>query len=452
MSKERLSILKMLEEGKITSAEALHLLQALDDSESNDGNKDNLDLNFDFSKSIQNTIDELNKRTEIISRRLSLKIDDITKELEANLKLNPEKISDSLKAFGDDFKTSLDKVSSEISKNSAELSSKISGEASQFTRTSESPDMLSENIRNLQGYFYNTSINIPGLGDKLSSIFKNLTPQDTNSKVYSAVYRKSVSDTSVMKLVFESINGDICVEVYDENEIEIELYCKTSEKNIDRIISIIDTNDTYGARVNGLSSTSVSFNIKIPKKIFKRIYSSTSNGKIDMSDVSCKNLICITPKGRISISGVKSDIIECTTSYSRIEFFDIICQRLFAKTSNSPVSADNINCSYCDIKTTNGRIVLELSDELSTESEIGLSTDNSSIDIVIPQTPDTGAYIDASVDNGSVSINIPDILYSIKEHKTTGMSHVTCSTDGYDSVKNHIKITAQTTNSNITVK
>lgn len=452
MNNERLRILTMLAEGKITSSEALNLIEALDSSGSKNQSSSGMDLNQNLLESIQKSFDELNKKTESISSELLNKVESIGRHIESKMDIDPEKINESLNTFQNEFKTSIDKISKDMSMDNNSLSSKISESVFDLNKKGTDPDKLNEYMEDLKKCLTGISINIPGLNDKLPNIFKNIDLFNGPSNTFTKTYSKTVSDSSDLKLTFESTNGSIIIEGHDEDEVLIDMYCRTPEKDIRRIITVIDKPDIYGVKTKALSNTVVNLNVQIPKKKFLRIYISTFNDKIQVSDISCSTLMCTAPKGRITISGVSCDIIDCSTSRSKIELSDIVSKKLFVKTSDSPVTADNINCSLCHIKTSDNRIFFAFSDEFAGKNETTLTTSNGKIEADLYLLPETGVYVDGSTTDGNINIDIPDIYYKINEQSIPGSSHVICQRENFNTAKNTVKITAHTTNAWIGIK
>lgn len=449
MNNEKLKILTMLEEGKITSDEAVKLLNTFDTVEEVNGQDNSL------SNAIKTFIDNFNKNTNSISRELLEKLDYMHENLSGSITLSEKNLTSSLKPLQTDLEGLIGKIIVDIDKNSNNITSTLSEEAAQLNKLlniegGQGSSDLSRGIDDLQKNLQSIPIDTSLLSGKLSNMFDMITQIPSNTNNYSKFFSKKIADASSLNLLFETVNGSISLEGYDCEEIEVSVHCKVPGSCNGEVISVIDTPETYGISINKDNGSAVSLDIRMPKFVFNRIHADTSNGKIRVLDLRCKDLICITSKARISLAGLECSTIKANTCEGKIELSDIHSKKLFIKTSNSPIEVDNISCELSEIITVNGNINLELSDNISGRNEFKLSTSNGRIDIVLSQPPETGLYIDTFSFNGNVNIiDQPPLSYSKNEHNKLGNSHIIGETPGYNTSEKSIKITAQTTNNTI---
>lgn len=95
MVEEKMKILKMLEEGKITADEAVNLLNSLDGK-----SKPNLDRGYE-SKNMQNNTQPKNKTESSFTMDLEKKIEVLSRDLEPKIKKAAKTIMDTADSFAE---------------------------------------------------------------------------------------------------------------------------------------------------------------------------------------------------------------------------------------------------------------------------------------------------------------------------------------------------------------
>lgn len=453
MNNERLKILILLEEGKITSEEANSLLKTFDSLEDENKQKNQ---NNNLSGTIKSIIENFSGNASSMSEELLKDFNRIDKKLQGKLTPDMKEFTLNLKSLQADLENIINRIIDDVNKSTGDITSTISEEASRLNGLVADKDG-SDNLSRSMGELHKNLKDIPGdtssLTGKFSDIFNGLTQINTNINAYNKTFRKAISDASSINLEFQAINGSISIEGYEGSEIEIEAYCKIPADSTDKAISIIDEEGIYKVIADENKNLSISFDIKIPKSMFNRICLSTSNGKIRALDLLCKDFISITSDAKISLSGLKCSIIESNTSEGKIELSDIDSEKVFLQAFNSPIVLDNIRCKLSDIVTTNSNIYLELSDTIYGKSEYKLSTDNGKIDVNLSLPPGTGISIDAFSLNGTVDvIDMPSLSYSKKESSKSGSSHIIGETPNYNTAANCVKVTAVTSKQSILIK
>lgn len=396
-------------------------------------------------------IDELNKNAGTISKELLRELDNISKDLKEKLNVDPKELSQTLESIGGDFKDKIDKIAENINKSTDSISTKVSEETSELKKSLGDVQTLDKNLKDLQQCLSNISITIPGLGEEISDLFGNLATQEKGLNTYKPKYKKSIPETIPMELSFENPDGNIYLEGYGGDKLEIEVYCKTPEKDIGNVISITDEPGAYRFAVKKLPHTTVSLDIRTPNRDINNVYAA-ADGRIRVCDLKCNNLICKSTKGRVSLAGLNCISIVCSSGEGRVSLADIWSPNLSVKTSNSSIIADNICCNICSMKTSNGKIIFQLSDEMPEDKEIDLSTDNDKIDVALSIPDETPLYIEALTTESSINVDIPDIICDVGEQPSPGIVHFICHTPSYDPKIGGIRLKISTVNAPINIK
>lgn len=454
MDNERLRILSMLQEGMITSSEAVELLKAIDPYDERNGSYGTSEINDNLSSSMENVIADFNKNTGNISEELSNKFSGMDKKLQEMMNISLEKLISNMEFLEKNLKSIVDKITQNLNENTDILSSKLKEETSNLTgliveKDGEEMGKLSRSMKDMQSNLGSIRIDSSALGEGLSGIFANLAQNVKSSRVISELYKKNIDDASSINLKFEALGGSLFLEGYDGDAIETEVYCRTTHESVTEAVLVTEKDDIYGICPISPNITSVQLDIKIPSKKFKEISVSTSDGKIEVSGISCECLFCTTSRGKLSLSNLSCGIIEAGTSEGKVSLSEIKSKKIFVNTFNSPILINSTFCKSSDMITANGAINLELNDSVNGNYEYKLTTENAPINVELSIPNGTGIFIDALSENGNISVNeIPDFKYNSVDSKS-GSRHMTGQTSDFEKSESTIKIIAKNKNSQI---
>lgn len=458
MGDERLKILSMLEEGKITRGEAVKLLDALDSAAQRDQPAQRGISNDSLTQSIESVLSDFNIKADGVSKEMSQNFSGMEGKLHEMLSGSLEKLSSNFESLQKNLQNIINNITEDMDKSTVSLSSRLKEETSILGSLIDgeggnNTGKLYRNMEDMQKNFGALPLDPSALAASLSAVFGSLMQSTVSPKVSSGLYKKSIKDSLPKLLDFECINGNVYLEGYDGYDIETEVYCVTGQEKVDEMVSVTDNDEEYGIKIMNSGDSSVSLDVKIPKMMLDNVQAVTSRGKVEISEISCGRLLCTTSRGKITLSNLECGSIDCTSSEGRIETFGIRSQKMFLMTKNSPIIIEGTTCVMSDCSTSNGSITLELDDKIYGSNEFRLTTENAPIDVKLDVPDDTGIYVDAFSFNGSIRLpGLQDFSYTTKETGKVGSSHIVGRTGNFETAKNSISIIVQTKDSQISFK
>jgi hypothetical protein len=238
MLNEKLKILNMLKEGSITSSEAIELLDAVESSNRRNIGENKV-INDSLSSSIENVINDFNKNTRSISEELSDKFGGMDKKLQEVMDVSIEQLTANLKSIQDSLEKIITGITHDLSTSTGTISSKIKEEASALNsliaeQESKDAGKLSRSMEDMQKNLNNIPINPSFLAENLTGIFTGLIKKNSSTGITSGLYKKEVDIPSSMALKFEALRGNIYLEGYEGDQIEVEVYSQSSHKSTDK--------------------------------------------------------------------------------------------------------------------------------------------------------------------------------------------------------------------------
>lgn len=398
-NEEKLLILKMLEEGKISSDEAAKLLEAVEGSGSGTGReegspKQHRQVNFQF---------EVEKVKE--------KMQDWKKEFKQNIKGYKE---------GEFDKTVEDFVdkAEKLGKNLA-------------TTTYGVLDKMVDFV----GSFIDTNA---------FNVFGSYKVEDRSFEWIAA---------EGMDIDIEGTNGSIIVKKHDDNKIIVKSKVRSPQNNADEILGLIQDECKFSIKINKAVNVSVTHEIYIPAIKFKNIKFSTTNGKIYVEDTISEDFQCSTKNAHIEIMGVNSNNIKLSTKNARIQASYLISKTIEIDTTNATLDIKHIKAEKIKAVSTNGRLLAEniKNPEEIKVIDIYFKTSNAWIKINMNDMNSNGYKVKAQTSNGGINLLIPQIIYNNLGKQGLGGATVEAESVNFNDAEHKVYITAETANGYIEI-
>lgn len=158
----------------------------------------------------------------------------------------------------------------------------------------------------------------------------------------------------------------------------------------------------------------VGVTLYIPKNIDADCKLKTSNGRITIKGLKNSSKLNLTSSnGRLELSDLRVDEVNGNTSNGRIEIKDFVSDVVNVHTSNGSIYLDGL-CDQIAGRSSNGTITVY--PHVIKKGNIDLSTSNGRIKVVVDNEK-VGVDMDASTTMGGITFDFPDIEYQKKIEK-----------------------------------
>ncbi len=396
ISEEKLLILKMLEEKKITSEEAAKLLAALDekaDQESANEYKGNQKANG-FTEEAAKVRDKVN-------------------EWKKGFKNNYNQAD--FDNMIDDFANKAEKIGKNVASTTFGIVDKVIDYVGSFVDTN--------------------SFNVFGSCQTVQKNFEVYPAEDATFEI-------------------AGVNGAITIKKHLDSKIVIISRIKSSVPDGEGVVTFSDDPANISIKVNSTAfNVSVSHEIFIPDIKFKKIAIQNSNGKIYIEDSISEEITAVTKNAHIELMGVNSDKISVNTKNGRIQLNYIIGETIDINTSNAVIDIKHIKAKSVNAFTKNGRISIENAQNVDgeTDMEMYLKTSNGGIKVNMNDMDSRVYKVKAHATNGTINLLIPEILYHNVNRQGTGGSFIEAESKNYESGLCKVNITAETMNGHVEI-
>lgn len=392
-------ILKMLEEGKITSEEAIKLLEAIEEKEDFYREKDTDSKSDEYKNDEKNIFDNLEDIGSDIGNALF-------------------DIFDSLKDFSTSF-----------------------GFKDNYDTTSTELEMDLNSMEN-------PSLDLRGINGDI-----NLLPSDEKVLLIKVIcqYKKGLLIANEPYFDFTNTDGKITFNPKYNSNISITLDVSIPEKFYNQINLNTTNGKIYIKGLNSRSMTCETSNshIEVEGGNIDLIDLTSKNGRLEIKDLNSKNIQTYTTNSSIEIKDTNSESIEAKTGNGNIVFSNIKALDLACKTSSSPIELNSIDSGSICLITSSGKILLNDIDTTNTKN-INLITSNGSIISEIFNL-NKEVIFDLETSMGNLNLNFPDLVYTTNKQANLGLKKIVAHSIDYDLNENHLKFVASTSNGSIKI-
>lgn len=396
-SEERILILKMLQEGKITSEEAAKLLDALETGTKEAQQENNTRPNYQAQPNFK---DEVN--------RLRDRVHEWKREFKGSYNQK-------------DFDRMVEDFSSKAEKLGKNLATTTFG--------------IVDKMIDFVGSFVDTNS------------FKVFGNMPIVEKTYETLAAEN------MTLNIEGVNNYILVKKHLDNKIIIKSKIRSSSSNADEVLAFTDDGKNISLKPIKVENISVSHEVFLPAVRFDKIHLETSNGRIYVEDSLSGSFEAVTRNNNIELMGVNSDNINISTKNAKIQVSYVIGKQFDINTNNSVIDIKHIKAENVNAATTNGRILVEnvQNYEGSPEMSLLLKTTNGGIKVNMNDMDNRAYKVKGTTTNGGINLLVPEMVYHNVNRQGSGGSFVEAESNGYNNYPSRVNITAETINGYIEV-
>lgn len=482
VSEERLMVLTMLQEGKISNDEATKLLQALDELEmeeelqscsevTSDHLKDNsIDVQTSSSGEIYTGF--IQEKNEAINRPTEQIEQDKIEKFKSNIEQKKDKIDnierkseDKIDKWGEEFGEKMGNWGENFGERMGKMGEELAESATSITEKA---------LKMVDGF----------IGDGSFGIFSS------SYETVNETINRNIATIDSPILEIHGTNGKIILHSWEEENIRIKAKCSIKKSIYDRsqsVYEVIEQNNKLAFKPRYTNGIGTSLEVFIPSKEFEKIFLLTSNGRIEAYEVNSKELILDTNNGSVKIQDISSNRIIACSNNGSITTDDIASKRIELNTSNANINVQDTSCEDITATTKNGKIsVMDVQSkkmaltssnasikvedstassiltktsngnikvydiEASSLSKIEAYTSNSSIEINIDEHHK--AYnIDAQTSMGRIDIEIPNLIYDLNKQHNLGKQKILAHSAYNTEAENQVNIIASTSNGSIKI-
>ena len=430
MANEKMMILKMLEEGKITAAEAAKLMEA-------SGGKKTSSAPLEFDKTYTTTRED--------SRDSSTYGSNPTPNTRPNVNQGQsysgqngarqshqgpgfdEFVSDlgrKFDTFARDMEPKLQRFTEVVAEKTSNVADSISKSISQSTVPSREGTHYSGRQAGPSKY------RMPASGYNNNSMEKN----------FEILVQPGYCELNLMGL-----NGDVLVNGYNGDKITARVNYRA--KFGAAAIELMKLGDKYYLNYDEDAFEFVTIDAYVPEKMFKNIKIETINAKITLSTLIAETLSVNGINTKSDIKNVSAENLFIDTSNGELILFNVNGKYGKIDTFNGPVNATGLDVENMSLTSNNAPVTLNI-DYFAryTDYAWAVESANDKLTMNIPSAPDLGYYVKARTSLNNVKLGLTGMEYMINNS-----NFVEAKSFGFDSSPKKVKLSVETSNAPLNI-
>lgn len=422
MSKEeKMMILQMVSDGKITPEQGAELLRALGESKPETPAAQPAALGPAPAKTPQSPT------VTVVSREDTKSAEEIRESIQKSVEIATRRAEE----FAQRAASTAEEWASKISKQAEEIAQRASSEGENLGK------VLGESGANLGKILGESGEN---LGKIIARIFGGGFSGGPEWEFHEEV-RGELPPEGEIQVNLSTTNGRITVDTWDEKGYRLDVRKRVSAASEEEAKEA--TKDSFEFAADGLNLTgrtkekglnlfrnySVGFTLTLPRERKATLNLASSNGRITVGGVSGTRLYASTSNGRIEAEGCNFQSTELGSSNGRIEF-EGHPGNMVAATANGRIEARISGLGDWKLNSANGRVEVEIKKE-----------------------PDAAYAVEASTVVGRIQVsgweNFEVLLDETKQKAGARRYHA--RTVGFDDAAKKASLRATTTTGRVTV-
>ena len=242
------------------------------------------------------------------------------------------------------------------------------------------------------------------------------------------------------ELSLSGLNGNVLVRGYNGDKISAKVYYVS--KHGGARIDLVALGSKYYLDYDESDFTSVCIDAFVPEKRFGDVRLSATNGALTVSMLTTDNVKLESLNGKTELSGLitKNLLVEC--SNGALHLGDIAAANAAIENFNAPISAVNTDVAQMKMSTINGSISLRMADfRCFDEYDWEMEASNAKMSVALPASAALGYSIRAAAALGAVKLRQSGLYFKRDERSFAEAQSVR-----YDAAEKKVRLNLATSN------
>lgn len=420
MENEKLKILKLLEEGRITADEAAKLLEAAGRSSYGASPRPK-----EPAKPANYTMkDESSYKSAADSR--------------AGNGPNPGSKTYSTKGI-DDF-------TSDLSKKFETFAKDMEPKIYKFT------EAVAETTEKMADKLSKTFATPPaGTGTRAYST-STASPSYTSSKQGTGAYTNMTERSfeafvtpGYNELNFSGLNGDVLIKGYNGDKISARIYYRSKKSGAP--IEIMQLGNKYFLNYDEDAFDKVCIDAFVPESMFNNVVVNTINGQLSISTIESDYLMCSNSNGKTKLKDIKSDNIKVDCNNGELSIENVTGINGQIENFNGSVQSLGLDVQNLTLSAANGAIHMSVAYfNLFKEYMWAIETSNARMTLNLPSAPELGYHVKAHATFSNIKVGLTGLNYICNDP-----SFIEARSHLYDEATTRIKMSLETSNGPLSI-
>ena len=247
------------------------------------------------------------------------------------------------------------------------------------------------------------------------------------------------------ELSLTGVNGDVNIRGYNGDKITATIRYKALRHSAP--IELMKLGGKYYLNYEEDDFQMVSIDAYVPSHKFKIVSISGLNGNMDVSGLNCEQIKISNSNGQTVISDLLADSITTESGNGRLTVANFVAPVAIIEHFNGIIEAGNIDAEKLNLTNFNGTISMNMAAfERYNDYLWAVETSNAKLTMNVPTLPDLAYHVRAHVTLGNIRVGLTGLEYS-----TNDPSAIEARTANFDSRSKKVRLALETSNAPLTV-
>ena len=430
MQNEKMKILKMLEDKKITAEDAAKLLDSISDAPQKASEKrskpelseDMPDIPSPPKQKPQGSKDYSYSDDRSNEPGKGYKKSDDSYDGKHKTEDLANDLGKKFEAFAREMEPKIKKITETVAEKVAQGADKLHKSLSSESKHTPPP----------------TGSQYPG-GDAAHKTDKKTT-SPANEKNFEMIVNEGYNELSLA-----GVNGNVRVKGYNGDKLSATVKFKQKRKNAS--IELMKLGGKYFLKYEDDDYESISIDAYVPERMFDVIKICGVNGNMDISSLAAKDMELSNLNGQTSLSMLGAKTIKGDFTNGRLRINKINADNAIFENLNGSVEAEEIDIATLSLTNYNGGLSCLVSSFDKYNDYIwSLETSNAKLSLNLPTLPDLGYHIKAHTTMGDIKVGLTSMQF-IENNQTL----VEARSINFDKAEKKVKLALETSNAPLMV-
>ncbi|MDR1541770.1 MAG: DUF4097 domain-containing protein [Clostridiales bacterium] len=213
------------------------------------------------------------------------------------------------------------------------------------------------------------------------------------------------------ELALSGASGEIKAHGYNGDKLALKISYKVKDAagNID----FLKTDNIYSLNFDREKFESLSIDASIPERSFRSISVSAEKSSVELASVYSALILVSSQEGSAKLKDVYADNIKVSCGKGTLALRDISSKILEADNLNGQIDAALVDCAMMKLTSANGSLKASAVEFSSFKEYLWeLQSAGGKLEANLPSASDIGYHIKASASSGSVNIGMPKMVFA----------------------------------------
>ena len=247
------------------------------------------------------------------------------------------------------------------------------------------------------------------------------------------------------ELSVAGLNGDVFIHGYNGDKISATVYCKP--KRLNAALSLMRLGNKYFLNYDDEDFDKVSIDAYIPESMFNIITANTINGILDVSTVSADNVSLNNSNGQTKLQSISAEFLKAECNNGRLNAGMIKAKNARIENFNGSIDALDLDSANLRLTSVNGGIVVNMSQFMAYSDYVwDIESSNGKMTLNLPTYPDLGYHVKAHASLGQIRIGLTNLNYMFNSASLTEARSI-----NYSGCAKRVKLALETSNATLQI-